>query len=142
MQMLTEREVAVLLRCSVAGLRRMRREQRGPRWTRVGSRLVRYPQEWLRDYLYDNAAEQQDVEALCARKKITPPIPSKETPVNPAAGSAPEDIAGASIETAEAQKRASTGCAAGGNDNGGNERAAACRGVSARGVLPRSKGGA
>src|SRR5438552_12319196 len=50
MQTLTEKDVATLLRCSVACLRRMRREGRGPRWTRIG-RLVRYPELWLQDYL-------------------------------------------------------------------------------------------
>ena len=48
-----EREVAQLLRCSAACLRRMRRERRGPRWTRVG-RLVRYPRAWLEDYIGAN----------------------------------------------------------------------------------------
>lgn len=51
---LTEREVAELLRCSGACLRRMRREGRGPRWTRVG-RLVRYPELWLREFIERNA---------------------------------------------------------------------------------------
>lgn len=55
-QTLTEREVAAILRCSVAALRRMRRERRGPKWTRVG-RLVRYPEPWLREFIEQNANE-------------------------------------------------------------------------------------
>src|SRR4051812_42834045 len=50
MQTLTERDLAKFLRCSVACLRRMRREGRGPRWTRIG-RLVRYPESWVQEYL-------------------------------------------------------------------------------------------
>ena len=50
---ITERDVAALLRCSPAALRRMRREGRGPRWTRVG-RLVRYPLRWVQDWIEAN----------------------------------------------------------------------------------------
>ncbi len=52
-QTFTETELAQGLRCSRAALRKMRREHRGPRWTRVG-RLVRYPAEWVHDYLKQN----------------------------------------------------------------------------------------
>ncbi len=45
-----ERGAARYLGCSAALLRRMRRERRGPRWTRVG-RLVRYPERWLSEYV-------------------------------------------------------------------------------------------
>lgn len=55
MQMRDEGGAAGVLKCSKALLRRMRREGRGPRWTRVG-RLVRYSDEWLREYLENNAA--------------------------------------------------------------------------------------
>ncbi len=44
----TEAELAAFLKCTRAALRRMRREHRGPRWTRVG-RLVRYPGNWIRE---------------------------------------------------------------------------------------------
>jgi Helix-turn-helix domain len=57
MNTLNEHEVAQVLRCSVACLRRMRREKRGPRWTRVG-RLVRYPERWLNDYLEANSSSK------------------------------------------------------------------------------------
>lgn len=63
-QTLTEREVAAILRCSVAALRRMRRERRGPKWTRIG-RLVRYPEPWLQEYIEANAgARRQDASAV------------------------------------------------------------------------------
>ncbi|MCI0623843.1 MAG: hypothetical protein L0387_19665 [Acidobacteria bacterium] len=32
----------------------MRREGRGPRWTRIG-RLVRYPERWLIEFVEQNA---------------------------------------------------------------------------------------
>ncbi len=50
----TEKEVAQLLRCSAAALRRMRKENRWPRWTKVG-RLIRYPKSWLADFVQGNA---------------------------------------------------------------------------------------
>ncbi len=53
MPVITERDVAALLCCSPAALRRMRREGRGPRWTRVG-RLVRYPLRWVQDWIEAN----------------------------------------------------------------------------------------
>jgi hypothetical protein len=52
---ITEAEVAEMLRCSRACLRRMRRENRGPRWIRVG-RLIRYPEQWLREYIERNGS--------------------------------------------------------------------------------------
>lgn len=51
---LTEKEVAEVLQCSVACLRRMRREGRGPKWTKVG-RLVRYSEHWVTEYLEANS---------------------------------------------------------------------------------------
>jgi hypothetical protein len=50
---LTERDLAAMLRCTASALRRMRREGRGPRWTRVG-RLVRYPRPWVQDWIEGN----------------------------------------------------------------------------------------
>ena len=50
MQMLTEEEVANLLHCSRACLRRMRREGRGPHFLHIG-RLVRYPPESVEEYV-------------------------------------------------------------------------------------------
>ena len=57
-QTLTEKEVATALRCSTAALRRMRREGRGPQFTRVG-RLVRYPADWLRDYINQQRGDRK-----------------------------------------------------------------------------------
>ena len=53
MQTLTEREVAELLRCSVAALRRWRREHRGPHFVKL-ERLIRYPVSDLREFLDQN----------------------------------------------------------------------------------------
>jgi hypothetical protein len=49
-----EKRAAEYLGCSVALLRCMRRESRGPKYTRIG-RLIRYPEEWLHEYVEDNA---------------------------------------------------------------------------------------
>ena len=49
----TEPELASDLKCKPAGLRKMRREGRGPGWTRVG-RLVRYPRAWVQEWLEAN----------------------------------------------------------------------------------------
>lgn len=56
---LNEKEAARFLNCSVALLRRMRREHRGPRWVRIGGRLVRYPADWLSEYVDHNEAGRQ-----------------------------------------------------------------------------------
>ncbi len=53
-----DRKAAELLGCSVALLRRMRREGRGPKFTRIG-RLVRYPEDWLYQYIEENAVCQK-----------------------------------------------------------------------------------
>lgn len=97
---LTEREVAQSLRCSVAALRRMRRERRGPRWTRVG-RLVRYPLTWLREYLQENAGERSD--GCGARQRATPTVPGQATPASSTLGCVSEDTPTVSIETVEAR---------------------------------------
>lgn len=54
---LTEYELAEAWSMSPAALRRMRREGRGPRWTRIG-RLVRYPVEWLHEFLEARAGQE------------------------------------------------------------------------------------
>lgn len=64
MQTLTEQDVARLFRCSTAGLRRMRREGRGPVWIKVG-RLVRYPAPLLEDFIASNVAPKNTA--------VTPP---------------------------------------------------------------------
>ena len=54
-----ENEVARMLNCSRATLRRMRREHRGPRWTRVG-RMIRYPDEWMTEYVERHAGVTEE----------------------------------------------------------------------------------
>ncbi len=61
MTMCDERRASELLGCSVALLRRMRLEGRGPKFTRIG-RLVRYPEDWLYQYIEENAVRPLDVE--------------------------------------------------------------------------------
>ena len=58
MTLYDERGAAQFLNCSKALLRRMRREKRGPRWTRIG-KLVRYPAHWLADYIEAHANETE-----------------------------------------------------------------------------------
>ncbi len=55
---LTERDLATEWRCTASALRRMRREGRGPRWTRVG-RLIRYPRAWVQEWLEANEGGTQ-----------------------------------------------------------------------------------
>jgi predicted DNA-binding transcriptional regulator AlpA len=55
MMLYKEREVAGMFKCSTHALRRMRREHRGPRWIRIGPRMVRYPEAWLATYLEAHA---------------------------------------------------------------------------------------
>ncbi len=57
MQILTETEVAEILRCTKAALRRWRREGRGPRFIRVG-RLIRYRLSDVEEFLEKNASTQ------------------------------------------------------------------------------------
>ena len=53
LETLADRELGSMLRCTVAALRRMRREKRGPRWTHVG-KLVRYPRKWVENWIAAN----------------------------------------------------------------------------------------
>ena len=62
LNILTERDLAAMLRCTPSALRRMRREGRGPRWTRVG-RLIRYPRPWVQDWIEGNEGTVQDITA-------------------------------------------------------------------------------
>jgi predicted DNA-binding transcriptional regulator AlpA len=54
-KLLTETETAQLLHCTKAALRRWRRERRGPKWIPLESRLIRYRESDLEDYLNQNA---------------------------------------------------------------------------------------
>ena len=54
-QMLNERQTARLLACSVAALRRWRREGRGPEFTRL-ERCVRYNVKAIEGWLAENTS--------------------------------------------------------------------------------------
>ena len=54
-QMLNEKATARILACSVAALRRWRREGRGPEFTHV-ERCVRYSAQAIGNYLAENAS--------------------------------------------------------------------------------------
>ena len=58
MRLLTESEVSEILRCTKAALRRWRREERGPRFIRVG-RLIRYRLTDVDQFLESNASAQR-----------------------------------------------------------------------------------
>ena len=58
MQTLTEIEVAQILKCTTAALRRWRREGRGPRFIRVG-RLIRYRLADVEEFLESNASSSR-----------------------------------------------------------------------------------
>jgi Helix-turn-helix domain len=61
---LTEKQLSAALHCSKAALRRMRREGRGPRWTRVG-RLIRYPKQWIQQFIEQNASSAAGTPERC-----------------------------------------------------------------------------
>ena len=50
MQLMTEDETSEILKCTVAALRRWRRERRGPRFVKLG-RLIRYRQSDIEDFV-------------------------------------------------------------------------------------------
>ena len=52
-QLVTEDEASRILKCTVAALRRWRRERRGPRFVRLG-RLVRYRESDLTEFVDQN----------------------------------------------------------------------------------------
>ena len=58
MHTLTETEVAEMLRCTKAALRKWRREGRGPRFIRVG-RLIRYRLADVEEFLESNASSSR-----------------------------------------------------------------------------------
>ena len=58
MRLLTESEVSEILRCTKAALRRWRREERGPRFIRVG-RLIRYRLADVEEFLESNASSSR-----------------------------------------------------------------------------------
>jgi len=57
MQLLKEKEVAKVLKCSQSALRLWRRESRGPRFVRVGS-LIRYSKSDLEDFIEQNSVDR------------------------------------------------------------------------------------
>ena len=58
MQILNETEVAEMLRCTKAALRKWRRQRRGPRFVRVG-RLIRYRLADVEEFLESNASSSR-----------------------------------------------------------------------------------
>ena len=54
--LLTERQVAALLNCTVSALRRWRLEGRGPRWCKI-ERLVRYRRSDIERWVESQAVE-------------------------------------------------------------------------------------
>jgi predicted DNA-binding transcriptional regulator AlpA len=52
MKLLTEEEAAAFLRCSRKTLYRMRCQETGPKWMRIGNDGgIRYPEHWLEEYV-------------------------------------------------------------------------------------------
>lgn len=68
MRLLTERETSELLKCTVAALRRWRRERRGPRFVKLG-RLIRYRDSDLEDFV------EQCTQNVIREKRRLAPIP-------------------------------------------------------------------
>jgi predicted DNA-binding transcriptional regulator AlpA len=58
-ELLNEREVSSRYRLSVPWLRRARRERRGPRFLRLGNKMIRYRREDIDAYLVAHAVETE-----------------------------------------------------------------------------------
>lgn len=54
--------LAKYLECKPPALARMRRENRGPRYTKVG-KLIRYPRSWVQEWLERQAVPEKGAEA-------------------------------------------------------------------------------
>ena len=59
---MTEPDLEVELKVKPGTMGRMRRENRGPRYTKVG-KLIRYPRPWVQEWLEKQAAPKEFVEA-------------------------------------------------------------------------------
>ena len=66
MRLFTERETSELLKCTIAALRRWRRERRGPRFVKLG-RLIRYRDSDLEDFV-----EQSTQNVIREKRKLAP----------------------------------------------------------------------
>jgi hypothetical protein len=64
-QLLTELETSGILKCTVAALRRWRRERRGPRFVKLG-RLIRYSQTDLESFVERNTQNVQEKRKLAS----------------------------------------------------------------------------
>ncbi len=71
MQILNETEVAEMLRCTKAALRRWRREGRGPRFIRVG-RLIRYRLADVEEFLESNASSSRPASNASGQRQGQP----------------------------------------------------------------------
>jgi len=63
LQLVNEQEASRLLACSVAALRRWRRERRGPEFTRL-ERCVRYDLRALERFLTEHSSQQDAADSL------------------------------------------------------------------------------
>ncbi len=63
MQLLTEIETSKILCCTIAALRRWRRERRGPRFVKLG-RLIRYSQTDLENFVERSTQNVQEKRKL------------------------------------------------------------------------------
>ncbi|HYK89486.1 MAG TPA: helix-turn-helix domain-containing protein, partial [Acidobacteriota bacterium] len=89
MELLTEQKAAEVMKCTVAALRRWRRERRGPRFVKLG-RLIRYNIADIEAYVEHPGscpAWAQVLDDYC-EKPVTIPAPVLEAAIpEPAVGS-------------------------------------------------------
>jgi predicted DNA-binding transcriptional regulator AlpA len=57
-ELMTEQEVADLLRISLTAVKRLRFSGKGPRYVRISQRVVRYPRKGVLDWMERGGAEE------------------------------------------------------------------------------------
>jgi predicted DNA-binding transcriptional regulator AlpA len=57
-ELMTEQEVADLLRVSLSAVKRLRFSGKGPRYIRISERVVRYPRRGVLDWMQQGGAEE------------------------------------------------------------------------------------
>jgi predicted DNA-binding transcriptional regulator AlpA len=72
LELLEEREVSELLKISVPTLRRWRLHGEGPRFRKIGKRLVRYSREDIERWILAHTSVQSTTQARAAQRARAP----------------------------------------------------------------------
>lgn len=63
--LLTEREAARVLKCSIETLRQRRRGGRGPAFVRLGPKLIRYQQDAIDEFIQQHTSQPRPEAGSC-----------------------------------------------------------------------------